>query len=236
MQTGPRGSRRSHRRAGNHRTTEIKWGRNCGRFRAASRHSGPQSCSCRGSRQSSRQVKVRGGASTTAHGHLGSNSGARVTKRWRYNLLRWLGRAVTRTAAAITLEQMPPFVSASAVVVQDGRILAVVDAILGEPILPGGHLTWRESPEEGCKREVREETGLIVELDGLTGVYSGRERAGELGIVRLVYRGHTTGGTLRSSAEGDALWMPEEDFSRRSSRDGPILRETMDLVPHPDLR
>jgi ADP-ribose pyrophosphatase YjhB (NUDIX family) len=164
-----------------------------------------------------------------------SGSGSRVTGRRRYNLLRWLGRTVTRTAAAITLEQMPPFVSASAVVTQDDRVLAVVDAILGEPILPGGHLTWRETPEEGCKREIREETGLIVEVDGLSGVYSGEERAGELGVVRLVYRARVTGGTLRSSAEGEAVWLSVADFTRLSIRDGPILLETMTRVSDPEL-
>ena len=38
--------------------------------------------------------------------------------------------------------------------------------------LPGGALESGESPLDGLKREVREETGLIVEVFKLTGVYT----------------------------------------------------------------
>lgn len=38
--------------------------------------------------------------------------------------------------------------------------------------LPGGGLESRESPWDGVKREVREETGLYVKVLKLTGVYS----------------------------------------------------------------
>jgi len=38
--------------------------------------------------------------------------------------------------------------------------------------LPGGGLEKNESPWEGVVREVREETGLIVEIQRLSGIYS----------------------------------------------------------------
>jgi hypothetical protein len=45
---------------------------------------------------------------------------------------------------------------------------------------------------------VREETGLTVEPDALTGVYKNLTR----GVVALVFRCHETGGVLASTAEG----------------------------------
>lgn len=38
--------------------------------------------------------------------------------------------------------------------------------------LPGGRLEKNETPWEGVVREVKEETGLDVEIDRLTGIYS----------------------------------------------------------------
>lgn len=42
----------------------------------------------------------------------------------------------------------------------------------GNWTLPGGHLESNESPIEGVKREVLEETGYIVEVSNLISVYS----------------------------------------------------------------
>lgn len=122
---------------------------------------------------------------------------------------------------------MPPFVSASAIVLRDGCVLAMFDAARREPVLPGGHLRWRESPEDGCRRETHEETGIDVAIDRLVGVYSGVERTGEPGIVRVVYLATACGGALLSSGEGEAAWMPLTEFDRLALRDGPIVREVL---------
>jgi 8-oxo-dGTP diphosphatase len=42
----------------------------------------------------------------------------------------------------------------------------------GNWTLPGGHLEVNESPTDGVKREVLEETGYIVEIDSLISIYS----------------------------------------------------------------
>ena len=143
---------------------------------------------------------------------------------WRYRILRTLGRLVTRTCAALTLGHMPPFVSTSALVVEGSQILVVIDPIRREPILPGGHLAWDESPEAAAMREVREETGIEIEIEALLGVLSGEVLAGERGIVRVVYRGKVTGGSLQSSAEGAACWMEIDDVTAAAGRDAPIVR------------
>lgn len=139
--------------------------------------------------------------------------------------MRWLGRFVTTTAAVLTLGQMPPFVSASAIIIEDdGRILSVLDPIRGEPVLPGGHLKWRETPLAAVVREVREETGYTIQPGRLIAVAAGRELAGESGIVRIIYEAAIHGGTLLSSPEGEAIWLPLDAFASRAGRDAPVLR------------
>ncbi|GAC1327283.1 MAG: hypothetical protein NVS2B16_30830 [Chloroflexota bacterium] len=153
----------------------------------------------------------------------------RVGATLQYRISRFLGRLVTTSAAVLTLGRMPPFVSASALVIMDGRILVVIDPIRHEPVLPGGHLKWRETPEAAVIREVREETGYRIEVERLFGVFSGEEWADEPGIVRVLYVARVSGGTLRSSAEGEAVWMPVTSLSQSDTRDAPILRRLFGL-------
>ncbi len=73
---------------------------------------------------------------------------------------------------------------------------------------PGGILERRESILDGLRREVREETGLDVEPERLTGVYKNMPK----GIVALVFRAHVTGGTLSTSDETCAVeWWTADD-------------------------
>jgi ADP-ribose pyrophosphatase YjhB (NUDIX family) len=152
----------------------------------------------------------------------------------RFYLARGLGRAVTHSAALLTGGNMPPFVSASVIVVRDARVLCVLDPLRREPVFPGGHLKWQEAPADGACREAREETGLDVVTEGLVGVYAGPDRVGDPGIIRVVYTGRLVAGTLTSSREGEAGWMDVAEFIARSSRDGPILETALALAPrHP---
>lgn len=120
---------------------------------------------------------------------------------------------------------MPPFVSASVVVVVHEQLLTVLDPIRREAVLPGGHLRWEEHPRLGAAREVREETGFEVVAGALVGVYAGRDLAGESGIVRVVYTGQIVGGSIRSSREGKAAWLSAYDYSTSTARDAPIVAD-----------
>lgn len=76
-------------------------------------------------------------------------------------------------------------VSVAGVVVRDdGRMLAIRRADNGTWELPGGVLELTEVPEDGVRREVLEETGIHVEVGGLTGVYKNIAA----GVVALVFR------------------------------------------------
>ncbi|MFJ7154486.1 NUDIX hydrolase [Streptomyces sp. NPDC101118] len=103
---------------------------------------------------------------------------------------------------------------AGAVVREDGRLLAIRRADNGTWELPGGVLELSEPPEEGVRREVLEETGIHVEVSGLTGVYKNTTR----GIVALVFRCKPAGGTERTSAESTAVaWLTPEEITARMS-------------------
>jgi ADP-ribose pyrophosphatase YjhB (NUDIX family) len=63
--------------------------------------------------------------------------------------------------------------------------------------LPGGGLEIGETVEEGVSREVREETGLEVEVEHLIGVYSKPQKQ----EVVLTFQCRVTGGTLTPTEE-----------------------------------
>jgi ADP-ribose pyrophosphatase YjhB (NUDIX family) len=63
--------------------------------------------------------------------------------------------------------------------------------------LPGGGLELGETVEEGVCREVREETGLEVEVDHLVGVYSKPQKQ----EIVLTFLCRTLGGTLIATEE-----------------------------------
>jgi 8-oxo-dGTP diphosphatase len=73
---------------------------------------------------------------------------------------------------------------------------------------PGGVLELHESIPAGLRREVKEETGLTVEPEALTGVYKNMAR----GIVALVFRCKILGGQLATNGEVSAFqWVTADE-------------------------
>ena len=90
-----------------------------------------------------------------------------------------------------------------AVFSEDGKILLIRRHDDKRWSLPAGAAEVHETPEEGAIREIREETGLHVQVDALIGVFS--RLAGTFGqassIYSIYYHCLPVGGELSTSRE-----------------------------------
>ncbi len=124
--------------------------------------------------------------------------------------------------------------SAKAVIIEDGRVLLTRNHKPAEDddefwLLPGGGQGYQESLVEACRREVLEETGLVIEVDDLLWVrdYIGANH--ELAplaphleaehALELMFLCHVVGGTLGDGHEHDpgqleVAWIPLGDLPR----------------------
>jgi 8-oxo-dGTP diphosphatase len=115
-----------------------------------------------------------------------------------------------------------PIVGVGAVVIQDGRVLVVrraTEPLKGEWSIPGGMLELGEKLREGIAREVREETGLEVDvgevLDVFDSIFPDPEGRTQYHFVLIDYLCRPTGGELRASSDvSDAKWVTAEEASQ----------------------
>ncbi len=91
----------------------------------------------------------------------------------------------------------------------------------GRWCLPGGALDPGETVIESCEREVREETGLDVEVVRLVGVYSDPHRLIEYAdgnrfhVISLNFETKVIGGELIHNEEtSEFLWVSPEEVSQ----------------------
>lgn len=88
-----------------------------------------------------------------------------------------------------------------------GRVLLMergTEPFKGAWVLPGGIVEAGETVEEACAREVMEEVGLQVRVEGIIGVYSAPGRDPRGAFVSIAFRTTVLGGTLRVTEEARA--------------------------------
>lgn len=88
-------------------------------------------------------------------------------------------------------------VSVSAAIFDGDRVLLVQRRDNGKWEPPGGVMHRTETIEAALLREVKEETGLDIAIDGIGGVYKNVVA----GVVALVFRASVASGLLRTNDE-----------------------------------
>ncbi len=109
---------------------------------------------------------------------------------------------------------MRPF-ACDMILIEDNRILLIKRAkepFKGEWALPGGRIEDNEDAVQCLKREMKEETGLVVEPIRLTGVYSDPKRDPR-GIIAAAYLVKRVGGEPKAGDDaGELRWFDLDDL------------------------
>lgn len=154
-----------------------------------------------------------------------------------YARIAWWGIASPRV-----LERRPLVVHQCVVLGPEGVLLAVRGELRGWEI-PGGGAEPGEAGETAAAREVLEETGIEVAIEGCVAEY---HRTGFRPHTARIYRAHPTGGTLQTSFETprvawfDPAELPGTMFpwfreavadANRPASEWPLLRHEYQGVP-----
>jgi len=113
-----------------------------------------------------------------------------------------------------------PLVGVGAVIVRENRVLLIrrgKPPLLGEWSLPGGALECGETLREATIREAREETGLVVEVGEMLGVYERVIRSEEARVryhyVLIDFLCRPVAGELKAASDAaEAGWFSREEL------------------------
>ncbi|HLY40082.1 MAG TPA: NUDIX hydrolase [Terracidiphilus sp.] len=117
-----------------------------------------------------------------------------------------------------------PMIGVGAVIVDRGRVLLVRrghEPLLGKWSLPGGLIEVGETLQSALVREVREETGLVVEPVELIELIDSIHRDGERVRYHFVIADYlcrvTSGGLLAASDADEARWVDRSQWNSHSA-------------------
>src|ERR1700732_4326569 len=126
-----------------------------------------------------------------------------------------------------------PLVGVGAVIIENARVLLVKRAhppLEAQWSIPGGVLEVGEMVREAAIREVREETGLIVEAGDLLGVYDRVLRNAEQRVqyhyVLIDFLCRQVAGDLAASSDADEVrWFSREELPALK-----LAEDTLDVI------
>lgn len=135
---------------------------------------------------------------------------------------------MTRKSAEARTYPTRPYLAVSAAIFRDGRVLVVRRArppAHGLYTLPGGVVEIGESLEQAVIREVREETGLIVEPVALAGYRQviARDAGGQIErhFVILPFAARLISGKIKLNEElAEAYWLEPSELAGLKTTDG----------------
>lgn len=115
-----------------------------------------------------------------------------------------------------------PVAAAAVLVRDDDRLLLVRRANApgkGLWSIPGGLIELGEKAVEAAKREVKEETGLDIEIEQLAHISDNiiRDKRGRIAYHYVIvdYLGHVTGGVLKPTTDiDDARWVEQKNLNQ----------------------
>ncbi len=111
-----------------------------------------------------------------------------------------------------------PRLKARVAIEEAARILCVLHSRPDqEPFwcLPGGNIDLGESLAAGARRELREEVGIEVELDGAILIVDGPAIGNEQGAVEVIFRGRINDGTAALGADSGDPYLAEARWFAR---------------------
>ena len=126
-----------------------------------------------------------------------------------------------------------PLLAVDAVILfQDGIVLIKRDnpPFAGSYALPGGFVEVGETVEAAVVREACEETGLVIELQGLVGIYSNPARDPRGHVVSAAFLAKGRGVLLAGSDARSAQVFPLESLPPLAFDHDEIIRDALSLA------
>lgn len=102
----------------------------------------------------------------------------------------------------------------AAIIVHDNRVLIARrgpgQKLAGKWEFPGGKIEAGETPEACLVREIKEELGVKIEIDGFFGKSIYRYKAGEIRL--LGYKAKLISGDLRVTVHSEIRWIGQDEL------------------------
>ena len=132
-------------------------------------------------------------------------------------------------------ESNGPRVRVAALILDAGRLVLVRHRAGSATyhLLPGGGVGYRETVADALVREVREETGLDIEVDRPLLISDTIDPHGPRHIINLTFLAHRTGGSITRTPEDprvEAVDLVEPERLVELDLRPPIARELTEIV------